>query len=326
MGWWGHDFTDDRPVADIVCMGSRKQKTSKKRSGTSAGLAQRVRSGLKGGSGTESGRRMGTLLAWVAFAAVVVVGMWCLERYVVQAAREREVELTASMTNPPRWASDELVREILLSSAIRHDDFLLDERLTTRWAKNLSRNPWVKKINCVRKHYSGEVTFDCELRRPIAMVRQGLLTRYIDAEGVVLPDATLVQPYGHVIELHGAVAAMPEPGESLRDAALIAGIQVLAWIRGVDEQLDVKDRLWSELAVLDVANHNGRVDQAKSHLTFYTKNNTEVRWGAAIGRSVPYGEASAKCKISTLYRKHELAGSLELFPYVELRDPPKDRG
>lgn len=288
-------------------------------------MAQRVRDGLRGGRETELGRRLIKLLAVAAVMALVAGVMWRLERYVEHAARTRDVQLTASMQNPPRWASDELVREILLSSGIHHDDFLLDKELTMRWAQNLSRNPWVKKVNRVRKLYSGEVRFDCELRRPVAMLRQGFSVRYVDAEGVVLPEATLVVPYGHVIKLRGSVAALPQPGESIRDDALIAGIQVLAWIRGADEQLKPEERLWSELAVLDVSNYNGRVDLSVSHLTLYTNNSTEVRWGAAVGRSVPYGEASAKCKINTLYRKHRLAGSLELFPYVELRDPPKDR-
>ena len=69
-----HDFTNDPCPADIVCMGSRKQKTSKKRSGTSVGLAQRVRAGLEGGVGTQLGRRVAKLLACGVFAAALVAG------------------------------------------------------------------------------------------------------------------------------------------------------------------------------------------------------------------------------------------------------------
>ena len=261
----------------------------------------------------------------VMAVALIAAAFWRMERYVLDVAAREQNPLTALMIDPPRWASDELIHEILLASGIRQDDFLLDEQLTNRLAQNLSRNPWVKRVNCIRKQYGGEITFDCQLRRPIAVLRQGLSLRYIDSEGVILPNAQLVQPYGHVIEISGAVAAPPPPGESITDTSLIAGIQVLAWIRAVDEQLTSDEQLWSELAVLDVANYNGRVDPQASHLTFYTKNHTEVRWGAAVGRSLPYGEAPAKSKIATLYRKHKLAGSLELFPYVELRDPPKKR-
>ena len=302
-------------------MAVRKRKASRTRRTQSPRLTDRLRQGLTG----AMGRRAAKLLTWVVVLAAAATGMWRLELYVKNITSQRQVQLTASMANPPRWASDELIREILLSTGIHHDDFILDDDLTGRWAQQLSQNPWVKRINSVRKHYNGEVTFDCELRRPIAMVRQGISLRYIDAEGVVLPDASLVKPYGHVIELRGSVASPGEPGHTLRDPAMIAGIQVLARIRGVDEQLKTDERLWQELAQLDVANYNGRRDQAASHLTFYTNNNTEVRWGAAVGSSLSYGEASARCKIATLYRKHKLAGSLELFPHVELRDPPKDQ-
>ena len=269
--------------------------------------------------------RISTLAAVAVLAAVVAGVFFYLQSYVAAITRQRAVELTVVLKNPPPWASEELIRQICLSSGIRSDDFLLDTRLTGKWAANLAANAWVKQVRQVRKRYDGRVELDCQLREPIAWIEHPGRRCYIDLEGVVLPATHLNERYCHLVQLRGSAQAPPAPGQIIQTPALVAGLQVLTMIRCVDEQLPTEERLWAELAALDVSNYEGRVDRAQSHLTLYTSNDTPVHWGAAVGRSRPYLEASWEYKLATLYRAHKQYGTLDYYRYVELRNRRKER-
>ena len=268
--------------------------------------------------------RKAKVVGAVLFLVVLVVGMRLLEGYVAGVARQRGVRLKVQLLNPPAWASDRLVRDICLSSGIRRDDFLLDKDLPGQWAANLAVNPWIKQVKKVHRRYDGLVQIECELRRPIAYVEQSDGVFYLDSEGVVLPDATLVGGARHVVKLRGEVAALPGAGETVDSAAVMAGLQVLTLIRQVDEAMPEDERLWMELAAMDVSNYEGREDLFRPHLALYTRNMTEVRWGAAVGRARPYHEASEKSKLSTLYRAHKHMGTLACYQFVELRDEGRE--
>ncbi|MBN1764959.1 MAG: hypothetical protein JW860_06845 [Sedimentisphaerales bacterium] len=256
------------------------------------------------------------------FLGGAALGLDFLEGYVRAINAGRDVELTVELAHRPGWASDELVEQICLSSGVRSDDSLLDDSLVREWAVNLSHNPWIKRVNTIRKRYDGRVVIDCELRKPIAALEQAGMTYYLDPEGVILPEVGL---YEHLVILKGHQGLIPAPGQAIRSQALLAGLEVLILIKEVDGQLPAHERLWSELAVLDVGNFEGRQNQMEPHLKFYTQNKTEIRWGAAVGREVPYYEPPAKFKLASLYQAFKKFGSLDEYNYVELRDLRKER-
>ncbi|MBN1436665.1 MAG: hypothetical protein JW936_06300 [Sedimentisphaerales bacterium] len=261
----------------------------------------------------------------------VAGGFHFLDKYVHQISQDRQVSLSIRLIDSsvdsadpdrrlPDWVSGQLVRDICFSTGIRSDDYILDEQLPRQWQQNLSRNPWVKQVRQIHRRYDGQVVLDCELRRPIARVVQSTGTYLLDADGVLLPDADLNGQAGAVVELRGEVAALGQPGDVVTSEAVRAGLQVLGMIRQMDEELDPGERLWHELAILDVSNFNGRRNTAQPHLVLYTTNMTEIRWGAALGRSVPLNEASAIEKLRTLYFAHGRTGTLLQYQFVELRD------
>ena len=156
----------------------------------------------------------------------------------------------------------------------------------------------------------------------IAAIQRNEKTFLIDPEGVVLPYADI---HCHLVRIEGAGNYLPDPGQAVQAKDLIAAVDVLTKIIQMDEQLPVEDQLWSELAVLNVANFEGRINQRDPHITLYTQRFTEIRWGAAVGRSVPYHEAGFKYKLSTLYRTYKKFGSLDSLLYVDLRDWRKEK-
>jgi len=267
-------------------------------------------------------KKTGMLALLGAAAVTLVLGFRYLDGYVHRIAQAREVSLTVSLKNPPRWAGEELIEMVCLSSGIRSDDFLLEKDLTPDWVANLERNPWIRKVNRIRKFYNGRVELDCEFRQPIASVKQHQQTYYLDPEGVVLPYAPVSC---HLIRLDGIHGSIPEPGGTISNSDGLAGLEVLTKILQMDEQLPRTDRIWNELAVLDVSNYEGRISSTHSHLTLFTNNMTEIRWGAAVGRSLPFHEADFKYKLSTLYRTFKKFRSLDTMQYVDLRDWPKEK-
>jgi len=264
------------------------------------------------------------------------LGLNYLEHHVKELPQYREVSLKVELQNPPNWTSEDLIDQVCLSAGLRADDFLLDEELTGRLMANLldqNKSPWVKHVRQVRKQYDGKVMIDCELRRPIALIRQGSRICYIDAEGVVLPAVPLEDRDNHIVRMQGIDVKLPPVGEPVNSEPLMDGIEVLALIRGTDEKLKREERLWHELAVMDVSNWKGRINPVNAHLMLYTQNNTEIKWGAAVGRSRPYNEASIEEKLSILYRNHRLTNSLDDYEYVDLRNrrpektnPQRDKG
>lgn len=295
----------------------------KKKIKVKGNLWQRVKGSLEPQQWQWLGRRLAQLVIVVAMGTGSVYGLLYLEGYVRQVHAERGVQLKVMLKDRPVWATAELIEDICLSSGIRSDDALLDDNLTRRWSKNLMANPWVKQVKEVRKYYDGLVELDCQLREPLAAVADQKGRHFIDVEGVVLPAVPLAD--GEVVELIGNFRSLPAPGKPVENEEIMAGLEVLALIRQVDENLPAKERLWRELAMLDVSNFKGRRYADQPHLKLFTQNHTEIRWGAAVNQERALYEASATEKLKTLYRKHRLYGTLDKFISVELRDRRVER-
>lgn len=301
-------------------MARKKAKTSRKKS--SSGLFGRWLGGISTDRRRNVSKGLGRIVTFAVLIALVVGGFRFLEKYVQAITKQRNVQLTVELADHPSWASEELVEQICLSSGVRSDDFLLDNTLAGKWTRNLRQNPWVKQIRQVRLRFDGRVVIDCQLREPIAAIEQDGEVCYIDMEGVVLPQLPVNT---HLITLRGCRETLPAPGNSITSPSLIAGLEVLTLIRQVDSQLPRQERLWTELARLDVSNYEGQISRALPHINLYTRNNTEIRWGAAVGRERPYYEAQAQYKLANLYRAFNQFGTLDEYNFVELRDLRKER-
>ena len=252
--------------------------------------------------------------------AGVAAGLGYLEGYVKNVASERNINLELEFTGEkPYWASSDLISEINISSGICADDFLLDDDLVKQAYEALSSNPWVMSINTVRKCYSGAIQFDYTLREPVANIAKGNQIYYLDADGVVMPYSPVDK---HLVRIEGSYHALPKAGTAVKQTDVLAALEILKNIQEVDNNLSNEtDMIWSEFAVIDVSNFEGRKDPNKSHINLYTHKNTEIRWGAAINREISEFEANKKIKLTRLYQTYRYYGTLDINTSgLDLRD------
>ena len=86
-----------------------------------------------------------------------------------------------------------------------------------------------------------------------------------------------------------------------------------------------EERVWEELATLDVGNFAGRLDRGRPHLVLHTLDNTEIRWGAELGKERSLIEAPQKVKARRIYQHKRLRGSLGAFEIIDPRPIRKDK-
>ncbi len=311
-------------AVDIGSMATKKRKkTNKKTAGP--GLAERIGQIWQSQHVGWMKKKLGIVVLLAILAMVIGFGFSFLERYVQQVNRERQVKWKVELEDPPRWASHDLIRQVCLSTKIRQDVDFSDPELVKTWNANLAQNPWVKKINSLRKRYDGLLKIDCELRQPIAYILVNpKLCYYVDVEGMVLPAVPL-EGWMHLVRLQGDTPKTIQPGMSFTSKPLLAGIEVLTEIRKTDEQMPREDQLWSELKVMDVSNFEERIAKGESQLVIYTTDDTEIRWGAAKNRERPYFEAPLVTKLIHLYRSHKRYNTLNRYEFVDLRYLRKEK-
>ena len=90
----------------------------------------------------------------------------------------------------------------------------------------------------------------------------------------------------------------------------------------MDVDITPKNPLLEQIAYIDVSNFNGRRNHGASHLTFTSKDEAQVQWGAEIGEWAKHLEAPDVEKLAKLYTYFKQHGSLGAEArYINLRDP-----
>ena len=178
-------------------------------------------------------------------------------------------------------------------------------------------------LSNVRAHtLADRVRVEATWRKPLALVRWESEQVYVDTECVVLdyvpvPDLPIVS-----IDGLSSINGSPGPGWTWRKDDLQAAVAVLAALARMDEQTTPAKPLLGEIQSIDVANFNGRKNSRLPHILLYTKNRTEITWGAEMGAWAQYLEATDEDKLAKLYGYYEEFGTLlKGAKYINLRDP-----
>ena len=257
------------------------------------------------------------ILKVLAIVCVFVAGgvsLYFAGRYVksVKPAETGPLELV----NVPEWVSSELKAKI--RAAAGGKTFRLDEEAAEMVAENLASVAWLDNIKIQTTHK--QVLIEARWRKPLALVKSGSQNFYVDDELVVLDFVPI--PNLPIVRIEGLSARVPSPGEIWQSDDLDAAVTILAKLDQMDKAVTPNKPLLYEIDRIDVSNFNGRKNGRFPHIVLYTKDDTEIIWGAEFGTWQRYLETTDEEKLAKLYAYYKEYGSLSGgVKYINLRDP-----
>ena len=255
--------------------------------------------------------------------AGIVIGLIFLERYVKDTVPASEGVVALELADVPVWVNDLLKEKVFTAAIGDGEDLRLDEDAAKSVWQNIERLVAWLDMDEVKVHPTGDgLRIEGRWRRPIALVKSGLLKFYVDAEQVVLDFVEM--PNLPIVQIKGlsAITKMPPPGKVWQRDDLAAAIMILDKLDQMDKSLTPEKPLLGEIDSIDVSNFNGRENSRNSHIILYAKDNTEITWGAELGKWQQHLESTDEQKLAKLYRHYEDHGSLTgKVKYINLRDP-----
>lgn len=203
------------------------------------------------------------------------------------------------VTAPPQYVRSDVVKTVYDDTAMEGLS-LLDTQATAKIASAFATNPWVRRVNSVRKLPGGKIDVRLEYRQPVAMVR--VISRHrdvrggslfaIDGDGVLLPtnDFTPEEASMYVhINVPGAYPTGADFGNRFGEQRVEAAAIVAAAIAPFRSQ--------AKISVVHVKNDLRQ--NAVPQMELETTDGRTFTWGSAPGMEVP-GESLAETKIKLL--------------------------
>jgi hypothetical protein len=244
------------------------------------------------------------------------VSLYFAERY-VKSAKPAETG-PMELVNVPEWVSGELKAKIY--DAAGGKTFRLDEEVAQMVAENLAPVAWLDNIKIRTTHE--RLLIEARWRKPLALVKSGLQSFYVDDELVVLDFVPI--PNLPIVRIKGlsVTTRVPPPGEVWQSDDLAAAVTILAKLDQMDKSVTPDKPLLYEIDRIDISNFNGRENSRFPHIVLYTKDDTEIIWGAEFGTWQRYLETTDEEKLAKLYGYYKEYGSLSGgVKYINLRDP-----
>jgi len=255
--------------------------------------------------------------------AAVRTGFAFLDKYMRKAVPVSEKFGSLELVGVPAWVNDRLEEKVYAAARANGEDLKLDEDAARSVQNNLEREvAWLRNVTVQTTHDT--IRIEAQWRKPIALVKRGMYKFYVDAELVVLDFVPV--PNLPIVKVKGLslITKIPQPGTVWQREDLAAAVDVLKLLWRTDEDEEVtpdKPLLW-EIEVIDVSNFKGREDIRFPHIVLYATDKTEIIWGAEVGASQRYLEATYKEKLAKLYSYYKEHGSLlNGVKYINLRDP-----
>jgi hypothetical protein len=260
----------------------------------------------------------------IILVAGSAAGYWRLRSYVRTQVAYSPQPPSVVLVNRPVWMSDGLadliarhVRPAVGQSALDHQ--LLRDRVAI-----LNNEPWIKRVNQVRRVYGqapGDLLeIDCEYRAPIALVRWDDHYVLVDGDGVVLPERITKADVPRIVYgkngrmnirlIDGVSRRPPADGQRWTGDDLAAGLWMVKTLYGKP--------FAEEIMSVDVANYGGRENGNEAHLILLTRYGSEIRWGQS--HNWRGFEASIDRKLANLEQVFHQYGRIDANePWLDLR-------
>ena len=260
-------------------------------------------------------------LLTVCILAGIAIGIVYWEKHIKQDVPAGHGNIPLELARVPLWVGDQLKEKIYIAAGADGQGLTLDETAAQRVQQNIETLfVWLDDVKVRtmhdRLHVSGR------WRRPLVLVRLGLQKFYVDGEMTVLDfveglDLPIVQVKGLSV-----APTMPVPGQPWQRDDLKAAVELVALLNQWDMEKAADKPLLREIASIDVSNHGGRENKRFPHIVLYTTDNTEVVWGAELGKWQQHLEATDAEKLAKLYAYYEEHGSLlGGVKYIRLSNP-----
>jgi hypothetical protein len=260
------------------------------------------------------------ILAVVCVFFTLGVGFIFLNKYLKKVASAWGNTTNVELVNPPAWINQALRDKIKAAATALGQNVKAEEDIARSIQNNLVRNiAWLQKIR-VQTTYN-KILIEADYRKPIALVTMGQQKFYIDSELVVLDFVTMSNL--PIVNVKGLpTTKMPPVGEVWQREDLAAAAAILIRLDRMDKLLSPNKPLLFEIDSIDISNYKGRKDSRSAHISLYTKDNTEIIWGAEIDAWAQHLEAKDEEKLAKLYNYYKECGTLSGgVKYIDLRTP-----
>jgi hypothetical protein len=192
------------------------------------------------------------------------------------------------LKNRPVWMSDFLADQIAASAQPSGTHSAFDHQLLVDTVDLLNSNPWIRKVNQVRREYGTRpgdtIEVDCDYRAPVALVHWKDYFWMVDGDGIKLPEAfntsdvrrieTGSNGKMNIRVIDGVRQPPPASGAKWSGEDLQAGLALVKLLFGKPYA--------EEIEKVDVSNFDGRRDGKASQLVLWTKYGTSIRWGRPL--------------------------------------------
>jgi hypothetical protein len=260
------------------------------------------------------------VLTVIFLLAAVAAGFVWLDRYVKKTIPVSKKAATVELVDVPAWVSEQLKERVYEAAKAGRANLPSDENTAVSVQQSIeSQVAWIADVTVQAMHDG--IRIKGRWRKPLALVESGSEKFYIDGDMIVLDSVPM--PDLPIVTVSGLAQAgkPPRVGRPWQGDDLSAGVAILRRLMKMDEQVTPDKPLLAKIDRLDVSNFNGRKSARQPHIVLYTKDNTEIIWGAEIGAWQRHLEATDEEKLAKLYAYYEQYGKFSDVKYINLRDP-----
>lgn len=261
------------------------------------------------------------VLAVVCVLSGIVIGLMLLEKYVKETVPAGRGSIDLELADVPLWVSDQLKDKVHAAAAGEGFNPGLNEDTALSVQRNIEELiVWLDEVKVRTIH--DRLRVEGRWRKPLALVKSGLIKFYVDAEQIVLDFVPI--PELPIVEIKGLplITKTPPLGKVWQRDDLAAAIMILDRLDHMDKSLTPDKPLLDEIDRIDVSNFNGRKNSRQAHIILYSKDNTEIIWGAEVGKWQRHLESTDQEKLAKLYGYYKDYGTLSGGArYINLRDP-----
>lgn len=259
----------------------------------------------------------------IGFIFVLREGFISLDSYVKKSVPNWQKASPLKLIDVPPWVNEPLQTKIYAAAA--HNGNLKPDEETARLVRNnlVQKVPWLDQVRVQTTHDSIQISG--KWRRPLVLARSSMNKFYVDSDMVVLDYVPL--PNLHIVRVEGLplIIKTPRSGRVWQRDDIAAAVEILTNLRRMDKNVTPEKPLLYYIASIDISNFKGRENTRFPHIVLYTKDNTEIIWGAELREWPKYLESTDEQKLAKLYEyyiKHgSLLGGVTGVKYINLCDP-----